>query len=68
MRKLYALSDGREIYKVAAMTREEWVEARRSAEDATGGNMNWDEVTDMPVSDIADMSAGVASAWIGIRA
>ena len=48
---LYILTDGAEIYQTAVFTHDEWVDARRSAANASDGNVNWDKVSTIPVSD-----------------
>lgn len=45
---LFGLSDGTSISAVTSMTREEWLIERRKAANMSGGNWNWEKLSDQP--------------------
>lgn len=50
MKKIYGLTDGSEIFEVRPMTYAQWCDVRRSARNITGGNINWELLSDTPIS------------------
>jgi len=57
MYKVYGLTDGTEIYAVKVMTYEEFCSERRVAAQTSAGNVNWEVLSETPVSQTLRMIA-----------